>query len=144
MGTGANPSHISGSNGTFTLSSGCNTGHYRQVWHYDYTGGTLGGNIRVTGTRSFNAGANYIYNGSIVQNTGDGLPATVNSLVFNNAGGAVTFNAARTINSFSITAGSKANLGTFTHLTNSLALGGVGQPSGTYGIQLFNYTNALF
>jgi len=133
MGTGANPSYMSLSDGNFTLSSGATLGITDRYGITVATGGTLGGNIKVTGTRSFNSGANYIYNGSTVQSTGDGLPATVNSLVFDNSVGAVTLNIARTINSFSITAGSKANLGTFTHLTNSLSLGGVGQPSGTYG-----------
>jgi len=133
MGTAANPTHITGSSGTFTLSSGATLGITDRYGITVGTGGSLGGNIKVTDTRSFNAGANYIYNGSTVQNTGDGLPASANSVVFDNSGGAVTFNAARTINNFSITAGSKANLGTFTHLTSSFSIGGAGQASGTYG-----------
>ncbi|MEC4049480.1 T9SS sorting signal type C domain-containing protein [Flavobacterium sp. SUN046] len=39
-----------------------------------------------TSTRNYNTGANYVYNGTINQNTGTGLPATVNSLVINNTG----------------------------------------------------------
>ena len=133
MGTGSSPSYISGSNGTFTLSSGATLGITDFYGITASTTGSSGGNIRVTGTRNFDTGANYIYNGSTNQNTGNGLPLTVNSLIFNNSSGIVIFGAARTINSFSITAGSKARLGTFTHLTSSLSLGGVGQPSGTYG-----------
>jgi hypothetical protein len=133
MGTGLNPSYMSISNGTFTLSSGATLGITDRWGITSSFTGSNGGNIRVTGTRSFNAGANYIYNGSNIQSTGDGLPATVNSLVFDNSGGAVTLNIAHTINNFSITSGSKANLGTFTHITSSLSLGGIGQPSGTYG-----------
>jgi hypothetical protein len=45
------------------------------------------GNIRVTGTRSFNQFANYIYNGSSAQVTGNGLPAAVKNLTINNAAG---------------------------------------------------------
>ena len=133
MGTGANPSYISLSNGTFTLSSEATLGITDRWGITTSFTGSSGGNIRVTGTRSFNTGADYIYNGSNIQSTGDGLPATINSVVFDNSGGAVTFNASRTINNFSITAGSKANLGTFTQLTSSFSLGGAGQSSGTYG-----------
>ena len=45
------------------------------------------GNIRVAGTRSFNQSANYIYNGSVAQVTGNGLPTTVKNLTINNANG---------------------------------------------------------
>ena len=43
------------------------------------------GNIQTTGGRSFGA-ANYIYNGSVNQVTGTGLPVTINSLTINNSG----------------------------------------------------------
>lgn len=35
------------------------------------------GNIQVSGTRTFNAGANYVYNGTMSQVTGNGLPGTI-------------------------------------------------------------------
>ncbi len=127
-----------GSTGTFTLTNGGTLG-------IGDAGGITAsdaiGNIRVTGTRTYNTGANYIYNGTETQSTGNGLPATVNNLTFNNSAGSVLINAAHTINNFSITTGSKANLGTFTHLTNSLSLGGVGQQSGTYGHSISPATN---
>jgi hypothetical protein len=47
----------------------------------------MSGNIQVSGTRSYNTGANYIYNGTAPQITGDGLPATVNGLQINNSDG---------------------------------------------------------
>ena len=63
-------------------------------------GGTLGigstsgitatsasGNMQVTGTRSYDPGANYLYNGSASQVTGDGLPSVVNNLTINNSTG---------------------------------------------------------
>jgi hypothetical protein len=45
------------------------------------------GNIQVAGTRTFDAGANYTYNGSVPQHTGNGLPATVNNLTIANSSG---------------------------------------------------------
>jgi hypothetical protein len=50
------------------------------------TSGTAG-HIRVSGTRSFNAGADYDYNGSALQNSGNGLPSTVRNLSFDNSAG---------------------------------------------------------
>ncbi|MBX2893183.1 MAG: hypothetical protein KF734_19890 [Saprospiraceae bacterium] len=117
--------------GSFTLSNGATLG-IRSTAGITSSGAT--GNVQVTGTRTFNTGANYVYNGTIAQNTGNGLPATVNNLTFDNTGGAVTLNSARNISSvFSITTGSVANLGTFTHTAASLVLGGVGQINGSWG-----------
>jgi hypothetical protein len=42
------------------------------------------GNIQVSGTRSYNTGANYIYNGTGNQVTGNGLPSSINTLTVNN------------------------------------------------------------
>jgi len=62
---------ISGT-GSFTLSSSgtLDIGNANGIAS---TGST--GNVE-TSTRSFNAGANYIYNGSVAQSTGTGLPST--------------------------------------------------------------------
>ncbi len=70
---------LSGS-GTFTLSSGAglNIGSTKGI-----TTSGANGNIQVTGTRSFSTGANYTYNGSSAQNTGNGLPATVHNITIN-------------------------------------------------------------
>jgi len=73
MGTGASPSVISGSTGSFTLSSGATLGITSAA---GITSSGATGNIQVTGTRTFNTGANYIYNGSGAQATGNGLPTT--------------------------------------------------------------------
>jgi hypothetical protein len=70
MGTGASPSIISGSNGSFTLASGATLG-VTSTSGISRSGAT--GNIQVTGTRTYSTGANYIYNGSSAQTTGDGL-----------------------------------------------------------------------
>ena len=46
--------------------------------------GTAGGAIQNTGSRSFNAEANYHYNGTSAQVIGNGLPAAVNSFIIDN------------------------------------------------------------
>ncbi len=51
------------------------------------TTGATGGNIRVLGTRTFSQGADYTYNGSASQVSGDGLPATVRNFTVNNPAG---------------------------------------------------------
>lgn len=58
-------------NGNAVLSSGSPLG--------------INGNITVTGTKTLSTTANYIFNGTAAQVTGDLLPATVNSLTINNA-----------------------------------------------------------
>jgi hypothetical protein len=45
------------------------------------------GNVQMTGTRTFNQYANYIYNGGTAQVTGDGLPSSVKGLTINNSAG---------------------------------------------------------
>jgi hypothetical protein len=134
MGTGESPSVISnGSSGTFTLLAGATLGITSPDGITSTASGAYG-NIQVTGTRSYNTGANYIYNGSSPQSTGDGLPATIGNLTISNYGGEVTFNSARTItNNFSVSNGSVANLGSFTHSAGTIILGGVSQAGCSYG-----------
>ncbi len=69
--------------GAFTLASGGSLG----------IGSTAGiassgatGNIQ-TNTRNFDTGTNYNYIGAATQNTGSGLPSTVNNLTINNSAG---------------------------------------------------------
>jgi hypothetical protein len=50
------------------------------------------GNICLKGTRKYNSGANYIYNGTSVQITGNGLPASLNCLSINNNKGVTLTN----------------------------------------------------
>ena len=61
--------------GTFSLSSGAGLG----IGHPNgiTSGTTASGNIQVTGTRIFNAGATYLYNATAAQVTGSGLPTTL-------------------------------------------------------------------
>jgi hypothetical protein len=71
---------ISGA-GNFTLQNGAGLmmGHPNGIAKTSATG-----NIQVTGTRTFNTGSDYTYNGTSPQNSGDGLPTQVRNLTFNN------------------------------------------------------------
>ena len=74
---------IAGS-GSFTLSSNA-TLQIGSSSGITTTG--LVGNIQVSGSRTFNQDANYIYNGSSAQVTGNGLPTSVKYLTINNTAG---------------------------------------------------------
>ena len=97
-----------GSAGTFTLASGATLG-IGDPAGISTSGAT--GNIRVTGTRSFNAGANYTYDGTAAQVTGSGLPATVNNLTITSVGG-LTLNTTNTVNGTCLVASGARLLGT--------------------------------
>lgn len=76
-------SNIVGGTGLFNLASGA-TIHIGSPDGITLTP-TTAGNIQNTGgTRTFNTAANYVYNGLAPQQTGTGLPTTVNSLTINN------------------------------------------------------------
>ncbi len=68
--------------GNFTLSQGGTLGIGSPN---GITSSGASGNIQVTGTRSFNTIADYIYDGVSAQNSGNGLPAQVSNLTLNNA-----------------------------------------------------------
>jgi hypothetical protein len=113
-------------NSNFILSSGATLGIGSTAGIT--SGTTASGNIQVTGTRSFNAGAHYIYNGTANQNTGTGYPsALTGSLTIDNPGNTVTItDAARTITTgtLNLTAGTFA---TMPVATNRLSLGSTAQ-----------------
>ena len=75
--------HIISGIGNFILSPGGTLG-IASPGGISLTG--TSGNIQVTGARSYNAAANYIYNGSLAQSSGNGL-STVNNLTINNSAG---------------------------------------------------------
>ena len=75
MGSASSISYIGGS-GTFTLSAGGTLG-ITSANGISSAGSS--GNIQIT-TRVYNSGANYVYNGSGAQASGNGLPRTVNSI----------------------------------------------------------------
>ena len=74
-------------NSNFTLNSGATLGIGSTAGIA--SGTTASGNIQVTGTRSYSAGANYVYEGTANQNTGTGIPAALTGhLTINNTGSA--------------------------------------------------------
>ncbi len=110
--------------GAFTLSSGATLGITSPV---GITTSGATGNIQVTGTRTYNAGANYTYNGSAGQVPGNGLPATVNNFTMNNAAGLslsgnLAVSGALVLTSGNISTGANVlTLGTSTSILGSLS-----------------------
>jgi trimeric autotransporter adhesin len=100
---------VSGS-GTFTLNSGGSLG-IGSIGGIASSGAT--GNVQTT-TRSFSTGGNYTYNGSASQATGNGLPASVNSLTITNSGGTVTLGASVGVTSNLTVSAGAFDLGSFT------------------------------
>ena len=62
------------------------------------TSASASGNIQVTSTRTFSNSANYTYDGSAAQVTGNGLPSSINNLTVSNTGGGVTLTNSVTVN----------------------------------------------
>ena len=76
----------------FTLASGATLGIGSTA---GITSAAAQGNIQVTGTRTYTAGANYVYNGSAAQVTGDQLTnAMAKMTISNNVGVSLSANAA--------------------------------------------------
>jgi hypothetical protein len=90
------------------------------------TASTASGNIQVTGTRTFSSTANYKYNGTSAQATGDGLPSTVNKLTISNSGGTVSLSS-----SVAVTDTFALSVGTFAVGTTTLTLNGAVLSGGT-------------
>jgi hypothetical protein len=88
--------------GTFTLVNGGKLG-VKSTGGISTSGAT--GNIRVTGTRTFNTGADYIYNGTSNQITGSGLPATTRNLTFDNTANITLTNSTAATGTLSLTNG---------------------------------------
>ncbi len=107
----------SSTGGNFTLSTG-GTLYIGNANGIASTGST--GNIQVKGTRSFSAGANYVYNGTVQQSTGTGLPTGTisgNITIQNNNSLGVTLTNNVIISStstFSVGSGYTVNCGTNT------------------------------
>ncbi len=111
--------------GAFTLNSG-STLKTKNTSGLTSSGAI--GAIQVTGTRTFNVGASYIYNGTSSQVTGNGLPITVNNLTIDNSAG-VSLSGNLTVNGTL-----ELISGALTLNSNTLAYGtnGVLKYSGTY------------
>ncbi len=129
---------ISGT-GTFTLNSGGTLG----IGSADgITSSGASGNIQVTGTRTYDTGANYTYDGSASQATGNGLPSTVNNLTINNSGGTVTLTGSVAVSAtFALTQGTVA-VGSNTLTLNGTVTSGGTLTSGTTGTVSYNQSSA--
>ena len=93
---------IDGSSGAFTLSAGAGiiTGHAQGL---STTAGT--GSIQLTGAKTFDAAADYTYDGASGQITGNALPASVHNLTFNNSGDVTLTNGVSVGNLLTMTSG---------------------------------------
>jgi hypothetical protein len=119
----ADASTVVSGGGTFTLSSGATLGITSSA---GITSSGATGNIQVTGTRTFNAGANYIYNGTGAQVTGNGLPASLTgNVTINNASGVTLSVTTTTSGILTMSAGNIALGG------NTLTLGTAAATRGT-------------
>ena len=79
----SSPATIVSGSGSFNLSSGATLG-ITSASGISVTGAT--GNIQVTGTRTFNASANYVYNGTSAQVLRNGFPTDLTgTLTIDNA-----------------------------------------------------------
>jgi hypothetical protein len=118
-----------GSNGTFTLSSGgaISIGDPAGI---SSSGAT--GNIRVTGSRTFSTGANYIYAGSVAQVCGDGLPATVAGLTINNGAGLTLSSNVTVSNILTLTNGRITTGSNEIHVSNTSGSAITGQSTASY------------
>ena len=114
--------------GAFTLLSG---GGLMMSDPNGITTSGASGNIQVTGTRSYNTGADYTYYGSAAQNTGNGLPATVHNFTLNNSGGVTLTNSASISNALTFTSGNlTTSSDTLTLGTSTAVLGTLSRTSG--------------
>lgn len=100
--------------GTFTLSNNATLG-IKSSEGISSSGAS--GHIQVTGSRTFNTGAGFIFNGTSAQISGSGLPATVRNLSINNASGVTLSNSVNTTDILTMSAGNITTGG------NTLTLG---------------------
>ena len=153
-------------NSTGTLNLGTNVLSGTGAFTLD-SGGTLGigstggiassgstGNIQVSGSRTFSAGANYNYNGTSAQITGTGLPATVNNLTSNNST-SVTLTASVSVSAnLSVSAGTldlstytadRASAGGTLTVANgaTLKIGGTGTLPANYSTHVIGATGTV-
>lgn len=114
--------------GTFTVA---NSGKLGITSTAGITTSGATGNIRVTGTRTFNTGADYIYNGNAAQTSGNGLPATVRNLTINNSAGVTLTSSANPTGTLTFTSGNVTTNGnTLTLGTSTASTGTLNRTSG--------------
>jgi hypothetical protein len=94
------------------------------------TGST--GNIQVSGTRNYNAGGYYLYNGSVNQVTGEGLPTTISRLSINNGKLLTLSNSVNVSNLLNLINGKINTLTNELNITNTLATAIAGNSDNSY------------
>ncbi len=118
---------VIGGSGTFTTGSNCTIGLGSLDGSGALQSGSSGGNIRITGTRTYGSNLTLSYNGAAAQSLGNGYPAGGDAnLTIDNSGG-VTMNSDVTLNSGRDLALSSGNL---VIGSNTLALNGSVSGSG--------------
>jgi len=132
--------NITGTSSAFILSSGAflSTPNAAGIT----TSGATG-SIQVTGTRTFSTGANYTYNSTSAQATGNGLPATISgSLTINNNAGVTLSQATNVSGTFTPTAGALTTAVNLT-LSGTTACGTSGSINATAGTVTYSGASAL-
>lgn len=121
--------------GSFTLS------HGGTLIIHDPAGITQTANagaVQVTGTRTYNTGASYVFAGSEVQNTGDGLPAIVYDLTVDNPMGVVLTNPVSVTNTLYVLSGcfcgDVSTDGYYSPIVNSLTIESSGESITDLGV----------
>ena len=114
---------LNGSVGAFTLSSGSGiiTKHVQGI---STSAGT--GCIQVTGTKTYSTGADYTYNGTAVQVTGNGLPVNVDNLSISNSSGVNLSNSTTINGTFDLQQGALAINGNTLTINGALSRTGAG------------------
>jgi hypothetical protein len=121
--------------GNFTLSAGATLGTGAAA---GITSSGAAGNVQVTGTRTFDAGASYTYNGGAAQVTGNGLPASVNNLTISNGNG-VSLTAGTAVGGTLALTGGALSIG-----ANTLTLNGAVDNSGGGSLAGGSTSNVTF
>ncbi len=118
---------VTGRNFTLSAGGGLQLGSPNGI-----TSSGASGNIQVSGTRSFNIGSDYTYNGSSAQQAGNGLPSTVRNLTINNSSSLTLAQNTAVSNVLTLTTG-KLYTGSFEIATTSSASGAItGNTSSSY------------
>jgi hypothetical protein len=90
------------------------------------------GNIQVSNTRNYNAGAYYLYNGSANQITGNGLPSAINKLTVNKETLLTLSNSVTVSNLLNLVNGKINTLTNELNVTNTLATAITGSSDNSY------------
>ncbi|HRH58684.1 MAG TPA: fibronectin type III domain-containing protein, partial [Chitinophagales bacterium] len=117
--------------GNFVLNSGCTIG-ISSVNGITSTGVDAGNVDNLIGIRSFSTGANYVYLGQNNQNTGSGLPSTVNSLTINKVNSSEKVTLTNSVSATTALTMTKGNIYTGNNF--------VGVGTGTASLGTLNYT----